>query len=305
MKNKNNNKRMMKNTSIILFTCLLYACGGSGETDTGSTINKPLPVATSATCAKAALASDSSCITINGRESIFYEPNNQLNDGIAIFLHGSPGSAEKVMNIFAAKELATQYNLIALAPEGTTPVWGWQSINTEDGDNIDIEYITELLVKVRGDYNVSSDKLYIFGYSAGGFMAYKLACNLSEQVSAIVSLAGQYRGKFSACGSTTPVSIHHFHSRSDEQVPYQGRDFGAIQAVEDTIEHWRNKNGCDQTKTSTSQTGVTSTSTDTYTDSYQNCLKSVKLSKMLNVPHEAEYQSKSLLEIYAHIFIQE
>jgi polyhydroxybutyrate depolymerase len=301
----NNYRRAKNNISLLLLTSFLYACGGSSNNDSEAKDVPTPPVTISDTCAGTSLSSDNACITINGRESIVYRPANQLNDGVAIFLHGSPGTANKVMNIFAAKHLAEQYNLISIAPEGTTSVWGWESVNAAGSDTKDVDYITELITKVRGDYNVSSDKLYIFGYSAGGFMAYKLACNMPEQITAIVSLAGQYRGDFSACDTATPVNVHHFHSKSDQEVPYLGRPFGEIKAVSTTIGHWVNKNGCDVDAQNSTQVGVTSSSTMTETSSYQNCLKSVTLSKMQDVPHEADYLSDSLLEIYSHIFLQD
>lgn len=302
MKYQRNGMGKLKNINIILLTSLLYACGGGGNESTSpKTPKEPISTVTN-TCAKTQLNNDSSCIKINNRDSILYQPANQINDGIALFLHGSPGNASKVMNIFSAKEIAAQYNLIALAPEGETATWGWESVNEPGNDNVDVDYITELLTKVRGDYNVSSNKLYVFGYSAGGFMAYKLACNIPEKISGIISLSGQFRGDFSACDTSTPVRIHHFHSPSDQEVPYLGRAFGNIKGVDSTIEHWRNKNGCDVSKTNTSQGGVTTSSPSTESISYQNCVKEVTLSKMLDVPHEASYQSNILLEIYAPIF---
>lgn len=303
-KKTHNNLKMTKKSTLMnifiatLLSFLLLACGGD------STSPPPPPESNAPPeCAGGALGDDYTCITLNNRDSILYQPNEQENEGIAIFLHGSPGYAEKVMGIFDAKMIAEKYNLITLSPEGTTSTWGWLSKNSsQESGNKDIEYIEELLIKIRGDYNVTSNKLYIFGYSAGGFMAYKLACNMPEQITAIISLAGQYRGDLDACTNSTPVNLHHFHSKTDKEVPFRGRSFSSILSVEETIAHWQQKNGCDVDFDTIEHPGVTSTSSGTVTERYQDCDKSVVLSKMTSVAHESNYLPDRLLEIYGYLF---
>jgi polyhydroxybutyrate depolymerase len=290
---------------VYVFTLLsmgiLSGCGGGGSS---STVAKTVPVATT-NCAGQPLDNDSQCIVVGSRESIIYQPAGQQHDGVAVFLHGSPGNAKKVMAIFDAKSLANTHKLIVLGPAGKTRTWGWQSVNdlTEE-TNTDVDYINELLIKVRGDYNVTSDKVYIFGYSAGGFMAYKLACQMPELITAVISLAGQYRGDLDACPTATGVNLHHFHSPTDQEVPMAGRASAKIVSVDDTITLWRQKNGCDVTVDISQHPGVTSDSSGTSTESYQNCDKTVALSKLALVAHESRYLADKLLEIYAYLLAE-
>jgi polyhydroxybutyrate depolymerase len=295
-----NKMSLMNLFTASLVSIILTACGGGGGSGSGTEITKKGEETIS--CAGSSLDSGSECITLNNRESILYKPTGQQNDGIAIFLHGSPGNASKVMGIFDAKMLADSYNLISISPEGRTPTWGWFSNNNgQDSNNVDIEFLNELIFKVKGDYNVTSSKLFIFGYSAGGFMAYKLACDMPEQITAIVSLAGQFRGSVDNCSTSTPVSVHHFHSPSDKDVPFNGRSFGDILSVEETITHWQQKNGCDVAFDVVEHSGVTSSSSGTITERYQNCVKTVALSKMDDVAHESSYLSQNLLDIYSYL----
>ena len=278
-------------------TTLLSACGGSSD--------ESPPATSSSKCLGAALDGKTSCLTVNERDAIMFQHDDSIKDGIALFLHGSPGSADKVMGIFDAKVIASKHNLVALSPEGLMRTWGWLSLNDTSTDNKDIDYLTELLTKVRGDLNINSDKLYIFGYSAGGFMAYRLACEIPEQITAIVSLAGQHRGTFDGCDNAPPVKLHHLHSTSDREVPYEGRAYGDIKTVDETIEFWRIKNGCDVETTNQEQTGVTATSFKTQTAHYNNCVTSMALSEMPHVPHEANYVGGNLYQIYQYIFDNE
>ncbi|MEW6982228.1 PHB depolymerase family esterase [Colwelliaceae bacterium 6471] len=280
-----------------LLTILLFGCGGSGgnkEAPTKKVVEQ---------CAGQDLLTGNECVSINDRDAIVYQPSSQVIEGVALFLHGAPGNASKVMGIFDAKSIADTYNLIALSPNGIISTWGWLSVNNQESDNTDINYLNELLIQVKGNYGVTSDKLYIFGYSAGGFMAYKLACVMPEQISGVISLAGQFRGSLDDCSNSTPVNIHHFHNETDQEVPFDGLSTGYIMSVEQTIEHWRQKNGCDETFVTTEQAGVTDSSYGTTTEFYDSCDKTVALSKMINVAHESNYMSDKLHDIYKYLLI--
>jgi len=282
----------------ILLSVTLSGCGGSGGGGSESTQSSIEEIIK---CAGLTLDAGYECVTLNNRESILYQPTEQEIEGIAIFLHGSPGNAKKVMSIFDAKMLADKYNLITLSPEGNDSTWGWLSSNNSQGSDLDLEYLDELLIKIRGEYSVSSDKLFIFGYSAGGFMGYKLACYMPEQITAMISVAGQYRGDLDYCTNSTPANIHHFHSTTDTEVPFDGRSEYYILSVNETIAHWQEKNGCDSQFDTIEQPGVSSTSSGTITERYQNCDKTVVLSKMTDVPHESLYLADKLLEIYGYL----
>ena len=293
------NLTLLTSTTSVLLSLVLTACGGGGG---GSKSTPTPPVEQPVQCAGMSLDGGYECLTVSNRDSLIYQPAGQDAQGIALFLHGAPGTPNKVAKIFDAKMLADSYNLVAISPKGNASVWGWQSNNSgQDVANSDTDYLAELITQVKADYNVSSDKLYIFGYSAGGFMAYKLACAMPEQITAIVSLAGQYRGDLAACTTSTPVNLHHFHSPTDGDVPFDGREFGNILSVDDTIAHWQTKNGCDLSTQNIEQSGVINSSQQTITERYQNCAKSLALSKMTNVPHEANYQAQALLDIYGYL----
>jgi polyhydroxybutyrate depolymerase len=71
-------------------------------------------------CAEKAQLPGNECLAINERDAIIHKPSSQVFNGIALFLHGSPGNARKVMDISDAKMIADKYNLIALSPHRRT-----------------------------------------------------------------------------------------------------------------------------------------------------------------------------------------
>lgn len=276
---------------------LLVGCGGGSDSPDIPEVKPPQAT----TCAGTSLPIDASCMTVNNRDVVIYKPNAEIK-GIALFLHGAPGTPQKVAGIFDAKSLTNERQLLSVSPQGSHKFWGWDSENSDSGGAIDTDFISSLLVQLRAENNITSDKVYIFGYSAGGFMAYKLACAIPEQITAVVSLAGQFRGYFDQCTTSTAVTLHHFHSPQDSDVPISGRTNGDIQSVTDTLAHWRQINGCNDVVTSIEHPAVNNTSSGTETSVWQACLKPVSFSQINNVPHEAVYDSEVLKQIYAPIF---
>ena len=293
-------RNIMNKIQILSLTiascCLLIACG-SGSKD--EKITQPIPVIE--TCAGQSLDTGASCISIENREAIVYKPDDAI-EGIALFLHGAPGSAKKVSKIFDAKTLSISEKLLSVAPEGRNETWGWESLNNASASNIDVDFMLNLLAQIRADNDVTTDKVYVFGYSAGGFMAYKLACHIPEHLTSVVTLAGQFRGEFTACSTLTPVTLHHLHSPQDREVPLSGRSTGAIKSVTDTLAHWLLINGCSDTFTSVEHPKVINESSGSETQVWEGCAKDVRFTSLNNVPHESSYNAEALKQIYSAVF---
>lgn len=294
-------------TAMATMLTLLSGCGGQGDTTTSApVVQSPAqaPVIQSpaqAQCAGRDLPDDATCMTLNERDTIIYKPQSEIN-GIALFLHGAPGSAKKVANLFDAASLSNEFQLIAASPQGSEEFWGWDSLHNTQEPSVDAEFVSELINQIRVENTILSDNVFVFGYSAGGFMAYKLACDIPENITAVVALAGQFRGDFEACTTNTPVTVHHLHSATDRDVPIHGRSSAQIQSVEDTLAHWRIINGCSEQVVETQHSAVIEGSGGTHTTTWQGCVKPVSFSELDDVPHESQYDAAALQQIYAPIF---
>jgi polyhydroxybutyrate depolymerase len=294
--NKKRHSKIKTLSINLLIISAISACGGGGDS------KKPAIVEESNRCGKSTLNSSQSCIVLDNRSTISYVPaSGDQYSGIAIFLHGAPGTPTKVSNIFGSKMIADKFNLVSLVPEGNGSNYEWNSTNNGLVETPDIDFLTSLIDNVQSKYTFSDEKVYVFGYSAGGFMAYKLACQIPEKLTAIISLAGQFRGDFDACSTSTPIALHHLHSAIDKDVPFDGRINGGIASVPDTIAFWQHKNGCSDVIEETIQGGVTATSSKTLTEKYTGCVNSVALSHLDLVDHEDVYVADSLLATYEYL----
>jgi len=281
---------------LLLFT--ISACSGGGDGDSP----EPKPEIPKTPCEQLRIDTDQTCTTTGGRAVINYAPASQDQySGLAIFLHGAPGTPIKVSGIFDAKMLADKFNLVSLAPQGNGTTYQWNSTNNSASSTPDVDHLLAVIDNALSQYAFTDNKVYIFGYSAGGFMAYKLACNIPERLTAVISLAGQFRGDFDNCPTSTPLAIHHMHSVSDSEVPFSGRANGSIASVFDTLVLWQQKNGCGTETEIFSQEGVTESSTKTDTEIYTSCVKSIGLSKLDSVSHEDNYIAEKLLATYEYL----
>jgi polyhydroxybutyrate depolymerase len=111
----------------------------------------------------------------------------------------------------------------------------------------DVGFIRLLLDRLEQSQCVDRRRIYATGLSNGGFMSYRLACELSDRIAAIAPVAGQ--STTSPCTPRRSVPVMHFHGTMDLLVPYLG---GApfnlpnlrFPSVEQSVSGWARRNGC-------------------------------------------------------------
>ncbi len=114
----------------------------------------------------------------------------------------------------------------------------------------DLQFVSELIDTLKAHYNIDLNAVYSTGLSNGGFMSNYLACNLSNKIAAIGSVAGTMFTSFSpTCNPSRPVPVIHIHGTADATVPYNGAA-GEI-AVDSLMKYWRLHNNCNAIPTFT------------------------------------------------------
>ena len=89
----------------------------------------------------------------------------------------------------------------------------------------DVGYVSEIIEEAKATFNVDEDRVYLWGHSNGGFMSYTMACEASELVTAIVSLAGSSFLDPGRCDPRTePVSVLQLHGDADSTIRYGDTD---------------------------------------------------------------------------------
>jgi polyhydroxybutyrate depolymerase len=86
----------------------------------------------------------------------------------------------------------------------------------------DADYLRTLIEEIGRRFGVDPKRVFLFGHSNGGWLAYRMACQSADLIAGIGSLAGMPFLDPSRCGPSAPVNILHIHGTADDIVPYVG-----------------------------------------------------------------------------------
>ncbi len=147
-----------------------------------------------------------------------------------------------------------EHGFLAIFPDGIERSWNAGECCGEAKDRKidDVRFIADLITKVKNDYCVDPTRIYSMGYSNGGFLSHRLACELEGGVRAIAPVAGTLGIPESSCKTTRAVPVLAIHGTEDELVPYEGGSpkipfgatFGTFASPAATDAFWAKANGC-------------------------------------------------------------
>lgn len=177
--------------------------------------------------------------------------------------------------------LAQTENFITLYPQAQNSMIGtlWNAgcsymgytLNT---NVMDVDLINALIDTTSILYNIDPTRIYVCGFSMGGFMAQRYACECSNRVAAIASVAGT-RGKAFTCSPLNPVPVLHLHGTADATIPMVANPYGID--TDSLIEYWVQFNQCASTPVITPYPDIAS---DSITVEYYHYAVSGTLAEM-------------------------
>jgi polyhydroxybutyrate depolymerase len=179
-----------------------------------------------------------------------YDPS--VEHPLVVVLHGfGPYTGQIQAAFFGLLNMVDEKDLVMLLPDGTLNedgdrFWNGASFCCDPDNAIDdVAYLTGLIEEAKQTYNIDAKRVYLVGHSNGGFMSFRMACEASESITAIASLAGSTFADPADCKPTTlPVSVLAVHGTADTTILYDGVPDGYPSAV-DTVELFAAAAGCD------------------------------------------------------------
>ncbi len=179
---------------------------------------------------------------------------------LVILLHGYSVDAATQDFYFGLTQRAQSRGFLLVLPDGTREAsammprfWNATSgcCNFYGSQVDDVAYLEGLIDEASQYYAVDPDRIHFIGHSNGGFMSYRMACDISPRIASIVSLAGATHQDEMLCGSTTPMSVLQIHGTADATIPYAGSTsgFAIFPGAEETVRRWAARAGCDLSQT--------------------------------------------------------
>ncbi len=181
-----------------------------------------------------------------------------------VMLHGRGGNAAGFAAISEMNAVADRRGFIVVYPEGLDSQWnthfdivGRRAQAPQD----DVGFLEDLMDDLRADLNIDPARQYIAGFSNGGFMTHRMACDSADRFAGFAAVgAALYVEMSDHCRSGAPAPILIMNGTGDPSIPYtgvvtpnpQGGDPNRITlSVQETVAYFIRRNGCELAGTST------------------------------------------------------
>ncbi len=161
-------------------------------------------------------------------------------------LHGYGENGQAEMSYTGTNSIADTAGFLAVYPDAIGGVWN-SGINDEPSipapSSDDVGFISALIDSLDAEYRIDLRRVYVCGYSNGGFMCHKLAGELSSRISAVASVSGVIANSTASNSHPEhPVPILSMHGTADPIIPYAGTPH--FHSAEQTVQHWVSRDSC-------------------------------------------------------------
>jgi polyhydroxybutyrate depolymerase len=144
-------------------------------------------------------------------------------------LHGLGGSGAELQRALDLRALAGELGFAFIAPEGHLDYSGRRFWNASASccnfDALEVDHVAALSGWIDAALKhprVDARRVYLVGFSNGGFMAYRAACELAPRLRGIFSIAGAGPSEALACHPQQQLSVVHIHGDADAIVAIDG-----------------------------------------------------------------------------------
>ena len=185
------------------------------------------------------------------RDYILYLPAayDGLTDVPLLFnFHGYTSNATQQMFYGDFRSIADTANFIIVHPEGTLDNSNTTHFNVGWGGSTvdDVGFTSALLDTLISQYSIDQDRVYSTGMSNGGYMSFRLACELSERIAAVASVTGaMVPTTLNSCSPSHITPVMQIHGTNDLTVPYNGAVWSS--SVPDILNYWKIYNSLNPT----------------------------------------------------------
>lgn len=185
---------------------------------------------------------------------------------LVIMLHGGGGSAEGAENRYGWDAAADRGRFLVAYPQGLARSWnsGGGCCGRPARANVDdTRFVTDVVATVSASWPLDGHRIDVTGMSAGGILAYQLACTTSVFAAVAPVSATQLGG----CSSPPPASLIDIQGAADARVPRDGSPGHGVEhitggrPIEAVAAQWRALDRCPSPTETTAGPAHTTTAT--------------------------------------------
>ncbi len=161
---------------------------------------------------------------------------------LVVDMHGFTSDPDRHDAVSRLRTLAADEGFVVAQPAGLGRLPSWDASATSRSGEDDIAFIRMVVADVQERVPIDERRVYAMGFSNGGGMAHRLACDAADVFAAIGTVAGAYVDA-AACDAAQPVAVASFHGTRDIVVPYAGAGDVFVN-VPQWAAGWAERNGC-------------------------------------------------------------
>ncbi|MBP7937526.1 MAG: hypothetical protein KA354_23035 [Phycisphaerae bacterium] len=172
-----------------------------------------------------------------------YDPQHPAP--LLLMLHGagSTGEGDETQRLsFRLASLVDERGFLYAHPNGGCIAGGglkWCYPNLRPPD--DPAYLRQLIGAISAQYRVNPNRVFLFGASSGGIMAYSMACRYADVITAIAVFTGSVNE--TECRPDDPVHVLHIYCSKDTTLPRSP----CAPDTPNNLDFWAQSNGCSLT----------------------------------------------------------
>jgi polyhydroxybutyrate depolymerase len=155
---------------------------------------------------------------------------------VVLDFHGLTGTAEQQALLSDLEGLAGTEGFIAVHPQGSVdPATGMTFFELGQASTVDdVAFTADILDDLAASLCVDPARVYAMGFSNGGYMSSRLACDLADRIAAITTVAATTHPD--DCAPSRAVPVQAFHGTADRVVPFEGGDSALLDTFEQTAD---------------------------------------------------------------------
>ncbi len=233
---------------LFLFMLLLAGCRSDAVTQRQLQPNPSLKPSSQTTT----IVDGAGQLTVQGQTRTYWlhtPQSHQKNTALPLVIafHGYGSQGKDLAHSSGLNALADRAGFVVVYPDGLDRRW---HVGEAFSGPDDVAFTAELIQHVSQIRAINQQRIYVVGVSNGGFLVQQLACvshQRSLPIAAFASVAATLPQPLEAtCRPPAPIPLVMINGTADQKVPWQGgvRPYGTILSVPQTVEFWRQRNGC-------------------------------------------------------------
>ncbi len=179
---------------------------------------------------------------------------------LVIVLHGRFGTGAEMADYSQFNRVADDEGFIVAYPDGIDGEWNFvRAVPGYDNPRDDLAFLVALIDHIAAEHAVDVTRVYLAGFSNGGFMVQRAACEDPTRFAGFATVsAAAFGGMQDVCTSELPAPMLMLHGTADENIPWDGtgvtrngQTIYVTYPIGTTFSYWASVNGCDQDASTT------------------------------------------------------